>query len=154
MCGFPQSSSRRPLAPRTRVPRRRLLQDTFRSTAQHSIGARSARDLKHIHPAQRNESSPCIRASANGAYQRASAARLGRQPFFCFFGFHLCAPRGRPSALPRNTALATSWQGLPRHSRTGTVLYLMISFRDLRRSSACLDLIHMSCMQVSSSPRC
>jgi hypothetical protein len=78
---FPQSSSCRRLASRTRVPRRRLLRDALLSTAQHSTGARSARDPKHVHPAQQNRSTPHIRASADGAYKHASAARLGRQPY-------------------------------------------------------------------------
>ena len=70
----PQSSSRRRIASRTRVPRRGLLRNALGPTARRSCGARSARDTKHVHPAQQDGFAPDIRASANdGAYQSASA---------------------------------------------------------------------------------
>lgn len=75
-CSFvvPQSSSCRCIASRTRVPRRGLLRNALGPTARRSCGARSARDTKHVHPAQQDGFAPDIRASANnGAYQGASA---------------------------------------------------------------------------------
>jgi hypothetical protein len=78
----PQRPSRRCLASRTRVPRRRHLHDNAAAlgpTARNPRGTCPTREPTHVHPAQQNGSTPDIRAGACSACHRAPTAGLGGQ---------------------------------------------------------------------------